>query len=105
MPFKVLERDIERAFVDAMREQGILKKFAVVKLNLMGFRGWPDRLIFGDKRFVLFIEFKRPGEEPSPHQSKIHRVLRGWGFTVLVIDDKGTARGIAKKIIAGNFKL
>lgn len=105
MAFKVLEQDIERVFVDTMREHGgILKRFAVVKLNLMGFRGWPDRLIFGEKRFVLFIEFKRPGEVPSKGQSTIHDILRKWGFTVLVIDQKVEARRVAHAILKGELK-
>jgi hypothetical protein len=58
-----------------------------VKLNIRGRRGWPDRefLIPGGK--PLFMEFKRPGEEPEPIQEFIHGQLRDAGYTVLVIDN------------------
>ena len=41
-PKAKLEKSIEKSAVDAMREDGAL----VAKLNLMGQKAWPDRLIF-----------------------------------------------------------
>lgn len=103
--FKVREADIEAAFTTRMRALGKPHEdaplFVVVKVNLMGFRGWPDRLIFGRRRFVQFIEFKRPGEKPTAHQGAIHRLLQRFGFVVLVIDSKEVARQAALDIYAG----
>src|SRR5688572_11363447 len=41
--------------------------------------GWPDYLFLFNGR-VLFIEFKRKGEEPQPLQVYTHSILRGAGF-------------------------
>ena len=87
MPLRVglvrLELDVEKKVCARADRMGILH----VKLNIRGRRGWPDRefLIRGGK--PLFIEFKRPGEEPEPIQEFIHGQLRDAGYTVLVIDN------------------
>lgn len=78
----MLEKTIERNFQDKAEALG----YFVLKLNLMGFRGLPDRLVLGDHAFILFIEFKRPGEEPGNLQEFIIGRLTRYGFNVLVID-------------------
>ena len=40
----------------------------------------------------MVIEFKRPGEEPEPHQLKKIRILRKRGYTVEVHDDAEAAK-------------
>lgn len=37
-------------------------------------------------QYFRFAEYKKPGEEPKPHQVRRHNELRAMGFTVDVID-------------------
>lgn len=75
-----------------------------LKLNVTGQRGWPDRVLLwkgNDRGHVLFIEFKRPGEEPRPMQELIHNMIRAAGFDVEVFDDEFTAmENIKARILA-----
>jgi predicted RNA-binding Zn-ribbon protein involved in translation (DUF1610 family) len=51
-------------------------------------RADPDRLVLLDGGEALFVELKRPGEEPRPEQLREHKRLRDKGFSVTVIDTK-----------------
>ena len=57
-----------------------------LKLNPLGRVGIPDRLVIGPFQFILFVELKRLGKEPSPIQWWFHDILRKYGFTVMVPD-------------------
>ncbi len=59
----------------------------VIKLAMLGGRGWPDHTIFLQGR-VVFIEYKRPGGKFQPGQKAIHRKLARYGFEVHVVDSK-----------------
>jgi hypothetical protein len=59
----------------------------VLKLNVKGRRGWPDRLITCEGGLAIFVEMKRPGEQPRALQSYVHQRLRKMGFTVKVYDE------------------
>jgi hypothetical protein len=54
-------------------------------------RGFPDVGFFKDGG-VRFVEYKRPGEEPSEIQKVWHRRLRDLGFAVAVIDRAADTR-------------
>jgi hypothetical protein len=82
-----LEKVGEQKVVDYAVAKGCL----VLKLNVLGRRGWPDRL-FVHKGKVFFIEFKRAGEPPSKLQSVIHDRIRKHGISVYVFDN--WSRGI-----------
>jgi hypothetical protein len=56
------------------------------KLNLQGNNGWPDR-IFLHKGRVLFIEFKRVGEDPTPLQVWRHKMLKQQCFQIEVCEE------------------
>lgn len=49
--------------------------------------GWPDDLFVFEGGRHLWVEFKRPGGSAAPLQEEVHRVLRGFGGDVIVIDD------------------
>lgn len=77
-----LERDIEAKVVRWAQAHGIL----VLKLNLIGNTGWPDRLFLHRGR-VVFIEFKRPGDKLERNQPERVDELQRRGFTVGVVDN------------------
>lgn len=58
-------------------------------------RGVPDRILIRAGR-VIFIEFKRHGEEPTRQQLKRHREMREHGAEVFVIDTLEEAMEILK---------
>lgn len=85
----MLEKTIE---VDKFQREAEALGYLVLKLNLLGFVGMPDRLVLGSGAFILFIEFKRFGKEPSPMQEFIRGRLTRYGFNVLIIDSTEKAR-------------
>lgn len=82
---KRLEKSIEGAVVRYAKDK---YKGESVKLNGIGKRSHPDRMFLGPYRTVLFIEFKREGEEPTPLQRHLHkRWWRMFQHKVHVCDD------------------
>lgn len=73
----------------------------VVKGNLRGRRSWPDKFYFFPGARLLFVEYKRPGEEAEPDQAAVHRKLRRRGFQVCVIDDAEEAEETIRRFAAG----
>lgn len=71
-PLSILEKKHERDVVKWWRQLGLRQ----AKLNLMGQKGWPDRLFVVPNYGVIFIEFKREGEKPEPLQDRIIKSLR-----------------------------
>ena len=78
---------VENPFVDHVKSRGCL----ALKLNVLGRRGLPDRLVVGPRRFIVFFELKRFGKKPGPLQEWFHKILRGFGFDVVVPDSKEKA--------------
>ena len=63
-----------------------------------GIDGWPDRIFLLPGRPFL-IEFKAPGEEPSPRQLYRIKCLKLWNYDVEVFDDRDKAlEAISKKL-------
>lgn len=74
------ESTIQLGTVKYARKSGVIAR-------KLGFgEGWPDYMFLSKGR-TLFIEFKRPGEKPTPIQNHMHELLRLAGFVVIVIDD------------------
>ena len=70
-----------------VREQGGL----VRKVEWSGVRGAPDLLVMLQGHHC-FVECKRPGEKPEPHQIREHeRMERIGGCQVIVIDSEEAA--------------
>ena len=84
-----LERDIETKFGEKLSKWAYAQNLEVVylKLNVVGQRGWPDRLILWQGGGLIFIEWKRPGEKPGKLQKYVHTILARCGFEVRVYDD------------------
>jgi hypothetical protein len=91
---QILEKDIEKKFVDVLTARGCI----VLKMNLSGNNGWPDRQVWGPDGQVVWIEFKRPGGELSKLQRYRISQLRQRNHDVQVFDDpeKATAYVVKK---------
>lgn len=58
------------------------------KLRWIGRSGAPDEMIFWSGGVHSFVECKRPGQKPEPHQDREHARLRAGGFRVDVVDSE-----------------
>lgn len=72
-----------------------LRGWMVVKLMLCSIDSMPDRM-FMRKGVVIFIEFKRPGEEATVKQAKRHRDIQAKGVKTFVCDDLDQAKEILR---------
>ena len=86
-----------------MREKEIEKKLALeakkrgglaLKFVSPGFDGMPDRIVLMPKGKMAFVEVKAPGKHPRPLQMARHKLLKGFGFLVFVLDDESQIGGI-----------
>lgn len=75
------ERDVERALVKAVKAAGGL----VRKVQWIGRRGAPDRLVKIPGRQPLFVELKAPGGRLSRLQIVEHKRMRAAGLEVRVV--------------------
>lgn len=84
------EAAVERAFVALVRRG--LPLALVRKLNGMGYRSWPDRMVLAHG-VCVFVELKRPGGRGavSAAQRHLHEQLRLAGFHTIVADDAESA--------------
>lgn len=79
----MLEKQIEKAVCDYAKSLGIL----TYKFTSPGRAAVPDRLFIAPGGKVMFIEFKREGQKPTPAQAREHERLRAQGCWVWVIDN------------------
>lgn len=89
----VREAEIEQYGNDAVKaHDGIPYKFvspqrASVPDRLNLFPIPPEHRAIVEK-YIMFVEYKRPGEKPTGPQLREHALLREMGFKVAVIDSK-----------------
>lgn len=86
------ETKIERDVADwweSMSPEGA--HYLHIKIVIWGRAGWPDHIFIGPNGRLKWIEFKKPGEEPTALQRHMHRLLRQLGQDVEVHDNKETA--------------
>lgn len=83
----VLEKSIEKAGCDFAFKRGWFE----VKLVSPSRRAWPDRFYARNGRIIL-VEWKRPGDEPTEQQAKLHKELRGYGVEVHWLDNIESAK-------------
>ena len=77
---KEKERTIENRCVNWLL--GRYPKAMALKLNTRFRNHWPDRAFFIPGGSLVLIEFKKPGENATPAQAKLHRELKSLGFPV-----------------------
>lgn len=90
------ESTIEDKMVKRAKESGVFI------LKNTGMRGIPDRLIVKRGRHV-WVELKRPGEEPSTLQQAVMWKLRHAGAICIVVDSKPLAAAVIDAICAPNM--
>lgn len=91
----MLESTIEQRFRKYVQALGCI----VVKFEDPAHRGAPDRLILTPRGRAIFLEFKRPGEEPKAHQLRYMETLRKMGFLVGWVDNYNSAIRWIEKVI------
>lgn len=79
---RVLESVIEKNLIRRVGELGGI----TYKLSPIGRINKPDRLVMLPNGKIIFVECKRPGEEPRPGQIREHERLRRLGYRVVVLD-------------------
>ena len=79
----ILEKDLERKFVNAIKKIGGL----TYKFVSPGNAGVPDRIVIY-KGNVVFVELKRPGEEPRPLQKAVFDQMSDNGAYICIIDSE-----------------
>lgn len=84
----ILEKDVEKALVKRVKSLGGLCE----KFTSPGRRSVPDRLVTMPDGQIIFVELKRPGEEPTDLQDRDHAKRRELGCDVRVIDNLEDAR-------------
>ena len=87
---KVIEQKLA---MEVKKRGGICPKF-----TSPSFDGMPDRLVLLPDGKVAFVEVKAPGKKPRPLQLARHRLLRGLGFRVFVLDEEEQIGGILDEI-------
>ena len=88
------EKIIEQKLVNAIKNMGGIAP----KFTSPGFDGMPDRLVLLPGGQMAFVEVKAPGVKPRPLQLARHRLLRGLGFKVYVLDDEQQIGGLLDEI-------
>lgn len=85
-----LEKETENKAVDYGDKTG----WTMRKYTSPSHRSVPDRLCLHDFGTIIFIEFKRLGEQATPQQKIEHNKLRMRGFAVYVCDNPDDAKAI-----------
>lgn len=78
----VREREVEKAFVDAVKEAG----GKAVKFTSQTMNGVPDRLVLLPGGRCAFAELKAPGKQMRKLQRKRREQLLALGFPVFCVD-------------------
>ena len=90
-----------------MREKTIEHKLTIAAKNMGGIAlkfvspgidGMPDRIVLLPGGHMGFVEVKSMGCKPRPLQLARHRLLRGLGFKVYVLDHEQQIGGILDEI-------
>ncbi len=88
------EKIIEQKLVKAVKDMGGIAP----KFTSPGFDGMPDRIVLLPGGHMAFVEVKAPGEKPRPLQLVRHKLLRGLGFKVYILDDEQQIGGLLDEI-------
>ncbi len=84
------EKEIEKKLILEAKKRG----GQALKFISPGFEGMPDRIVLMPEGKIAFVEVKAPGKHPRPLQMARHKLLRGLGFSVFILDDVSQIGGI-----------
>jgi hypothetical protein len=79
----MLEKKIELAVCEYAKSKGWL----VYKFTSPARAAVPDRIFISPMGKVIFVEFKREGQKPTPAQTREHQRLREQKVPVFVVDN------------------
>jgi hypothetical protein len=85
------EGRIKKAAIEFAKTHGVETMVMVLRSGVT--TGWPDTIFLVPGR-PLFIEFKRPGKEPTPLQYHRLEHLQGLGYDVFWVDNSDAARAV-----------
>jgi hypothetical protein len=94
-----LEKKIEKKVCEYAKTKG----FLTLKINVVGERGWPDRLLIDPDGWPVWIEFKAPGKEPDPIQIHRHGQLATRNHFVIVIDNEEEGIELIDNLVASRI--
>lgn len=80
-----LESSVTSAFRDLLKEKHPEWKF--VKLSIMGQKDWPDYEVLAQDGQNAYVEFKRPGKEPTERQYEMLKWLNDNGYSAEWFDN------------------
>ena len=89
------EIEIEDYLVERVKEIG----GEIRKVKWIGRRGAPDRCVMVEG-ITFWVELKRPGAKPQPHQVREHERMRRAGQNVEIIDSFESVDVLIKNIVA-----
>lgn len=78
----MIEADVENYLCFMVSKTGGLER----KAQWIGRRGCPDRYVWWPGGKAAWVELKRPGGKPDPHQAREIARLRNAGVPVFAID-------------------
>jgi hypothetical protein len=81
---KAKEKNLETRVRELLKSTG----GGSVKMGVVHWIGFPDRLCLIPMGFAFFAEIKSEGKKPTLIQRKVHDWLRSIGFDVLVVDSE-----------------
>lgn len=88
------EKEIEKKLTLEVKKRGGV----AVKFVSPSFDGMPDRIVLMPEGKMAFVEVKAPGKRPRPLQMARHKLLRGLGFLVFILDDESQIGGILNAV-------
>ena len=83
-----VEKVAELKFVELIEQNG----YYALKMEIPGWRNWPDRQVLLGDGYTFFVEFKRKGETPRKGQLYRIKKLREKGYNVYVCDSYECAK-------------
>ena len=90
----MIEKDVERALVRAVKNMGgVSPKFVSPGLD-----GVPDRIVLLPMGRIAFVELKSPGKKMRPLQIRRKKQLESLGFRVYCIDSTEQIGGVLNEI-------
>lgn len=92
----VLEKNIEKKVCEYARKKG----FLTPKINVVGERGWPDRMLIDPDGWVVFVEFKQKGKPLDPIQIFRMQQLEDRSTMTVVIDDIEEGKEVVDDLVA-----